>query len=158
MGEEIHAKTEKCSFFTKEIVRITAGIKPIIHAGISLQIRDPTSSMYTLDRFQMNSAVHSPNTRKIYHLPTPSTRLSCLQRSSHYTGINIFQLSSTFKRHTHSFFMSDTLLMFKISYNYWKEFVLYSKPLQGMVYIINACTVSFQCCTITSPTPTKQTV
>ena len=40
--------------------------------------------------FQTNSSIHSINTRNKHHLHRPNANLSCIQKSTFYAGIKIF--------------------------------------------------------------------
>jgi hypothetical protein len=42
------------------------------------------------EKFQINPAVHSINTRNKHHLHRPIANLSCLQKSAFYSSIRIF--------------------------------------------------------------------
>jgi hypothetical protein len=44
----------------------------------------------TQEKFQINSSVHSINTRNKHHLHRPVANLSCFQKGASYSGIRIF--------------------------------------------------------------------
>jgi hypothetical protein len=82
----------------KRIFRIMVGIKPRNDLFKRSKIL-PLPCEYTFSLVNLivnnhekisNSAVHSINTRKKYHLHRPCANLSCFDKSTYYAGINIF--------------------------------------------------------------------
>jgi hypothetical protein len=82
------------------------------------------------ETFQMNSAMHSVNTRNRDHLHRPTAKLSCFQNSAYYAGIKVYnslpsalrslmnkkaQFKVALKRYlnTHSFYFVEEFLTFK---------------------------------------------
>jgi IS1 family transposase len=86
----------------KKTVRIVVGVKPqhpCRELFKKLQISPlPCERIFPLlifiinnqEHFQVNSAVHSVNTRNKHHLHRPVANLTCFQRSAYYSAINIF--------------------------------------------------------------------
>jgi hypothetical protein len=86
----------------KKTVRITVGTKPQIPCTdniIIIQIIPlPCEYIFSLLNFvinnlehsQTNPAIHCVNTRNKHHLRRPPANLTCLQKSTYYSGIKVF--------------------------------------------------------------------
>jgi hypothetical protein len=94
--------SKKVFTLQKKTVRITVNAKPqtpVREKFKKLQILlRPCEYILSLlnfvmnnqEHFQTNSAVHSVNTRHKHHLHRPAANLPCFQKSTYYSGINIF--------------------------------------------------------------------
>jgi hypothetical protein len=106
--------SKKVFTLQKKTVRIIVGIKPQNSCADlfkGLQIL-PLLCEYIFsllnfirsnqEHFQANSVAHSVNIRNKHHLNRPTANLSGIQKSTHYSGIKIFNnLPSSLKSVTH---------------------------------------------------------
>jgi IS1 family transposase len=132
----------------KRIIRIMMGAHPRTSCRKLFKKLDmltvPSQCIYWLmsfligsqEKFQMNSSVHSINTRNKHHFHRPVANLSCFQKSASFSGIRIFnnlpwsiispknektQFKVALKKflYAHSFYSVDEFFAFTDDMYYW---------------------------------------